>query len=216
MLIESAYFSIVFQLISGLINFYGLSLDISENKKIIKDILKVETTVQIIELVFYVWMINSINIVQNITPYRYADWFFTTPIMLITLMAFINGKGKSLWEYISNEKKDISIIIFLNFLMLLFGFLGEINYLDRNTSVILGFIPFVIYYYKIYNKLDISKKDSIKKNLYWSYFLFWSLYGVAALQDYELKNSIYNILDLFSKNVFGIFLVLNLIYNKNY
>jgi hypothetical protein len=167
MLIESAYFSIVFQLISGLINFYGLSLDISENKKIIKDILKVETTVQIIELVFYVWMINSINIVQNITPYRYADWFFTTPIMLITLMAFINGKGKSLWEYISNEKKDISIIIFLNFLMLLFGFLGEINYLDRNTSVILGFIPFVIYYYKIYNKLDISKKDSIKKKSSW-------------------------------------------------
>jgi hypothetical protein len=39
------------------------------------------------------------------------------------------------------------------------------------------------------------------------YFLIvWSIYGVAALMSYKTKNIMYNILDLFAKNFFGLYL----------
>jgi bacteriorhodopsin len=38
------------------------------------------------------------------------------------------------------------------------------------------------------------------------FFIFWSLYGVVALLPYYIKNALYNILDLFAKNFFGLFL----------
>ena len=210
MLIVSVYGSLTIQIITGLVNIYGLTLQVPDSKILIQNLLKVETTVQVIELIFYIWMVYNITNISNITPYRYADWFFTTPIMLITLMTFIDGETKNVFEYIKKEKTDVSIIVFLNALMLLFGFLGEIKYLDTELSLILGFIPFIFYYYKIYTKLEINNKNTTKKTLYWSYFIFWSLYGVAAGLDYELKNAMYNILDLFAKNLFGIFLVANL------
>jgi len=42
--------------------------------------------------------------------------------------------------------------------------------------------------------------------IYLYFFFFWSLYGVAALLPYYIKNTFYNILDLFAKNFFGLFL----------
>jgi bacteriorhodopsin len=211
MLISTAYVSTIIQIITGLVNIYGLTLPVPPDKILIKNLLKVETTVQIIELIFYIWMVYNITNINNITQYRYADWFFTTPIMLITLMTFIDGETNSVFEYIKKEKTEVFIIVFLNMLMLLFGFLGEIKYLDIQLSLILGFIPFIFYYYRIYKKLEINNQNNYKKILFWSYFIFWSLYGVAAGLEYELKNAMYNILDLFAKNLFGVFLVANLL-----
>jgi bacteriorhodopsin len=37
---------------------------------------------------------------------------------------------------------------------------------------------------------------------------FWALYGLFALLNYTAKNVSYNILDLFAKNFFGVFLSL--------
>ena len=211
MLISTAYTSTIIQVITGLVNIYVLTLQVPDNRKLIQNILKVETTVQVIELIFYIWMVYNINNINNITQYRYADWFLTTPIMLITLMTYIDGNTKNVFEYIKKEKKEISIVLFLNMLMLLFGFLGEIKYLDVQLSLILGFLPFIFYYYRIYKKLEINNQNKYKKLLFWFYFIFWSLYGVAAGLEYELKNAMYNILDLFAKNLFGIFLVVNLL-----
>ena len=64
MLYESAYFSLIIQFIVGLINIYGLNIDIKDNKKIIKDILKLEFGVQIIEFIFYTWMIINFKLIK--------------------------------------------------------------------------------------------------------------------------------------------------------
>ena len=40
---------------------------------------------------------------------------------------------------------------------------------------------------------------------YW-FVVVWGMYGVFAVMSYTIKNTGYNILDIFSKNVFGIFL----------
>jgi hypothetical protein len=97
--------------------------------------------------------------------------------------------------------------------MLLFGYLGEINLLSTLLGVSLGFIPFLIYYYIIYKKYVISGNDGFKLFLY--FFIVWSLYGVVAVLPYKIKNTCYNILDLFSKNFFGIFLSYTLFINRN-
>ncbi len=87
MLYESAYLSLIIQFIIGIINIYGLNIDVPPEKIIFKDILKLEFGVQIIEFIFYCWMIINFELIKNITPYRYVDWIITTPTMLITLLA---------------------------------------------------------------------------------------------------------------------------------
>jgi bacteriorhodopsin len=210
MLIISTYFSIIIQVIAGIINLWGLHLNIDDNKKIFKDLLNVELFIQNIELVFYIWMANNLNIIQNITPYRYLDWIITTPTMLITLMAFLDkdkNKDNNLYNYIQKNKYFIIKIIVLNLIMLLFGLAGELKYLDYNSAIILGFIPFIYYFKLIHDKYIIKKSSSENINTYWFYFIIWSLYGIVAFLSYEYKNSAYNIIDLFSKNFFSVFLV---------
>jgi len=210
MLIISTYFSIIIQVITGIINLWGLHINIDDNKKIFKDLLNIELFIQNIELVFYIWMANNLNIIQNITPYRYLDWIITTPTMLITLMAFLdkdNNKNNNLYNYIQKNKYFIIKIIVLNLIMLLFGLAGELKYLDYNLAIMLGFIPFIYYFKLIHDKYIIKKSSSENINTYWFYFIIWSLYGIVAFLSYEYKNSAYNIIDLFSKNFFSVFLV---------
>lgn len=215
MLIESTLFSIIIQIITAGIDIYGLNLPIDDNFNILKELLQIELGVQVIELIFYVWLIYSIHSLKNITVYRYLDWFITTPVMLITLMAYLKikpNKSMKLIDFLKDNKEDITYVILLNAAMLLFGLLSEIIPSQRIFFVALGFIPFIMYYYKIYK--DYLKTDNpdihpifTRKRLFWYFFVIWSLYGVAAFMPYIQKNVSLNILDLFSKNAFGIMLV---------
>jgi bacteriorhodopsin len=209
MLYESAYFSLIIQFIIGIINIYGLNIDVPPEKIIFKDILKLEFGVQIIEFIFYCWMIINFELIKNITPYRYVDWIITTPTMLITLLAYLSDQNKStLKEYISKNKLFISKIIILNMSMMLFGLAGELNYINYNTSIMIGFIPFVYYFKLIYDKYLSNNTDKNKLKLYFFFLILWTLYGVVAFLPYEQKNIAYNIIDLFSKNLFSVFLVI--------
>jgi hypothetical protein len=111
--------------------------------------------------------------------------------------------------------------------MLILGLSGELNKLDYKTAIILGFLPFIYYFKLIYDKYMIKKVSDDKNitekvnddkiineklsddkiRLFWFFAIVWTLYGVVAFLPYEQKNTAYNILDLFSKNLFGIFLV---------
>ena len=104
-------------------------------------------------------------------------------------------------------------VLLLNWLMLLFGYLGEISVIPVLLGVSLGFIPFLIYYYIIYNKYALLSEDGF--NIFIYFFIFWSLYGIAAILPYKIKNTLYNILDLFAKNFFGIFLSYLIFTNKS-
>ena len=189
---------------------------------LIKELFFLELFVQIIEGLFYIWLVYNFNNVANITPKRYFDWILTTPTMLITLISYLlflkaketNQTHKlNLSSIMRTNYKTIVPILFLNWLMMLFGYLGEIKVIPVIYSVFLGFIPFVIYFYMIY-KNYVSENNSGYK--FYVYFLFfWSLYGVAALLPYYVKNILYNILDLFAKNFFGLFLTY-IIYTGSY
>jgi bacteriorhodopsin len=226
MLFTSAYFSLFVQFIVGIFNIYGLNIDVPQDKMIFSDILKLEFFVQIIEFIFYVWMTINFELIKNITPYRYLDWIITTPTMLLTFIVYLSNKDNAnLKEFLIKNKSFIIEIFILNLIMLVFGLAGELNYIDYRTGIILGFIPFIYYFKMIYDKYfindtetnietnyaEINSTDNNKMKVYWFFLIVWSIYGIVAFLPYEEKNTAYNILDLFAKNFFSVFLVIILI-----
>jgi hypothetical protein len=214
--------SIYIQLITLIIGLFVSYKNIPPEYVLIKELFFLEVFVKIIEGSFYIWLAYNFKNVVNITPTRYMDWVITTPTMLITLISyllFLQAKVTkqthtlTLTSIFKNNYKTLIPIMCLNWLMLLFGYLGEIKVLSLFYSVILGFIPFLIYYYMIYKNYVVDNSTGFKIFIY--FFFFWSLYGIAALLPYYTKNILYNILDLFAKNFFGIFLVY-IIYTNNY
>jgi hypothetical protein len=210
MIYISGVISLIVQLVVGIIDYLALDIKINEKDEILKDLLRLEVFVQVIELVFYVWLIYYFSKVsRNITPVRYLDWGITTPLMLITLSAYLNHDGTTptrLTEFLSNHVEPIVKIVILNASMLLFGLMGELGYLNRYTSTALGFIPFAMNFKYIKDTFLPSDEDKYKNAVFYWFVFFWGLYGVFAVMSYTVKNTGYNILDLFAKNFFGLFL----------
>lgn len=210
MIYTSGVVSLIIQFVVGIINYFTLNVEINSKDEMLKDLLKVELFVQVIEFIFYLWLIYYFNKVsQNITPIRYLDWAVTTPLMLITLSAFLNHDGSTssrLSDFLSDNTGPMIKIVLLNAAMLLFGFIGEIGYLSPYLSTALGFIPFILNFKYIKDKFLPSSEDKFKSAVFYWFVFFWSLYGVFALMSYTDKNTGYNILDIFSKNFFGLFL----------
>ena len=214
--------SIIIQITTGIIEIISLFIEVSDKFSFLKQMMMLEIFVQFIEGSFYIyWLYNFKNIV-NITPKRYFDWVITTPTMLINLIFYLiyleykdNNKSDELnfFNLFNKEFNTIITVLLLNWAMLLFGYLGETSVIPVLLGVSLGFIPFLIYYYIIYTKYAILSNDGLK--IYFYFLFFWSLYGIAAVLPYKIKNICYNILDLFSKNFFGLFLTYLLFVNKN-
>jgi hypothetical protein len=214
--------SIIVQIITGIIEVGAYFVKVPTIYSIIRQLLLIELFVQVLEGSFYVWLAYNFTKMLNVTPKRYIDWAITTPSMLITLIIYLIYLNKK----VENDTKDLDFftllkdnsnivipVVILNWLMLLFGYLGEMKIIPVLLGVFLGFIPFLIYYYLIY--VNYVTENTNGYLLFWYFFFFWSLYGVVAVLPYYVKNACYNILDLFAKNFFGIFLSY-MIYSGNY
>ena len=205
--------SIVVQIVTGIIEIGAYFVKVPTIYSIIRQLLLLELVVQFFEGSFYVWLAYNFTKVLNVTPKRYLDWFITTPTMLITLMTYliylntmVENKTTEL-EFFTVLKENSNIfipVVLLNWLMLLFGYLGEMRIIPVLLGVFLGFIPFLLYYYIIY--VNYVTENTNGYLLFWYFFFFWSMYGFVAVLPYYVKNAFYNILDLFAKNFFGIFL----------
>ena len=210
MIYTSGILSLIVQIVVGIIDYIAINIEISPKDEILKDLLKVELVVQFVEFIFYIWLIYYFSRVsKNITPFRYIDWLITTPLMLITLSAFLKHNGNNstnLRDFLVNHKGSIIKIVLLNASMLAFGLIGEFGYLTPLLSTALGFIPFTLNFKYIKDTFLVSSHDDIKKYLFYWFVCIWGLYGIFALMNYTNKNTGYNILDIFSKNFFGIFL----------
>ena len=220
---SSLLFSIVVQVVTGVIELLALFVKTPPAMALIRQLLSLELAVQAVEGAFYVWLYKNINTVKNITPNRYADWAITTPTMLITLIAYIiylnsdkvHTDSLSLIQILRENAVPIAQILGLNWIMLLFGYLGEVGVFPLVTGVALGFAPFIAYFYIMYERFVANdainvnvnvNRDNTSLKIYAYFLVFWSLYGIVAVLPYTLKNTIYNVLDLFAKNFFGLFL----------
>lgn len=236
---KSVYGSLFVQVFTGIVDLYVYFLPVAGELSIIKKMLELELFVQFIEGAFYVWFASIFSYVKNVTPNRYYDWAITTPTMLFTFCLYLDYLGEhdkskenlaqlidpqdntpkkqpvknsTLLEYFKQNWGVFLPILFLNWMMLILGYLGEIGELDNKLAVLCGFLPFITYFIIIYDKF--AKYSSFHgKIIYWIFFAIWSLYGLAALWSYYWKNIAYNILDLFAKNFFGIILAYTLYSN---
>jgi bacteriorhodopsin len=210
MIYISGVASLIVQCIIGIINYIAINVETVSNDEFLKDLLKVELVVQVVEFIFYIWLISYLSKVsRNITPFRYLDWAITTPLMLITLSGYLKYDGSKparLIDFVSDNVGSIVKIVVLNATMLLFGLIGEFGYLNPYVSTALGFIPFALNFKYIKDTFLPSSEDKFKNAVFYWFVFFWSLYGVFALTKYTIKNTGYNILDIFSKNFFGLFL----------
>jgi len=217
----SLIISVLIQVITAIIEISALFIKVPFKFSFLKQIMLLEVFVQFIEGSFYLYWLYNFKNILNITPKRYFDWIITTPTMLISLifyLIFLQNKNNNttyklnFFKLFNKEFNTIITVLLLNFTMLLFGYLGETSTIPLLLGVSLGFIPFLIYYYIIYKKYAVLSNDGIK--IYFYFFIFWSLYGIVAILPYKIKNTCYNILDLFSKNFFGLFLTYLIFTNK--
>jgi len=205
--------SIFVQVVTGIIEFGALFFRVPSEYTILKQMMMLEVIVQCIEGAFYIYWFFHFKAITNITPSRYFDWMITTPTMLVNLIMYLRFLGSSepldFFTILNEEWNTILTVVVLNWLMLYFGYLGETTRIP--VYVGLGFIPFFFYYYLIYKNYGLLSTEG--QSVYYYFLFFWTLYVVVAVLPYTLKNMCYNILDLFAKNFFGLFLTY-LLYNR--
>tara|TARA_B110000495_G_C22996552_1_gene587568 strand:- start:897 stop:1580 length:684 start_codon:yes stop_codon:yes gene_type:complete len=208
-------FSLVIQLITGIITLYGLFIKLDEKHNILRGILGLETLVQFIELAFYIWIAYASVKLPTMTPRRYIDWMITTPAMLLSTIMFMKYEEKreedkledesvKFWDFIKNYKTEILFISFYNCMMLVLGYIGEKNIISKYITTPIGFFFFFKSFKLIYT--DFAKKSKLGKQIFTFLLSVWSLYGVAALLPIKEKNISYNLLDIVSKNFYGLFI----------
>ena len=182
---------------------------IRTNDAQIRHILNLETCISVVAAFFYTQFMNKINKYSeenkqidykeiNIT--RYTDWMITTPIMLLVLCLVFGYNNKTVMS-----ASYFLLILVVNFLMLAFGYVGEVGMLNKRLAQLGGFIFFFILYGMIYFTFLHSKYNFDNQIIFWAFVFFWFFYGVLYDMNEETKNVGYNVLDLFSKCFVGIF-----------
>lgn len=205
----SLVFSITVQILTVIIGLIGLNIVLPIKDTIFTSLIGLETIVSGIQLSFYSWYFYNFGDVSHSTFYRYHDWVITTPLMLFTTMMYydyntVDTEPTTIHEFWKKHKKEILIVFAFNALMLAFGYLYEVGFLDIITSTILGFVGLFGSFYIQYDAFAKYSQSNIP--LFISMLGIWSLYGVAALFTPTWKNISYNIIDTFSKNFYCIFL----------
>ena len=204
--LKTAIFSLIVQVIAGIFLVLGFFYKLHPDDMVLKTIITMELVVQIIEGFFYIFLIKMLSKGIIDTKYRYYDWFFSTPIMLISTMLFLkylHKKPVDVKETFKEEKWNVVGIVLLNAMMLVIGFLGEKNIIGKYPAFVVGTGFLVGAFAFLYKDARMTKNGKIFLGIM---FGIWALYGVAFLMPLKMKNSSYNILDLFAKNFYGIFL----------
>lgn len=218
----SFYFAYIFLAGSSTLTAFEVFSYFPANYQVLKYILAIETTVNIIASVAYNNLLGFINPpnFSVLTHFRYLDWFATTPLLLISFTLYLQYlKNLSLTssettsidtQFTSSINKPaivefqynrLAIIILLNLIMLIFGFLGETGRINHTLGCFLGFIPFFALFWYIWQWYgDVFKNGWI----FTIFIIVWSLYGLVYFLPNTEKNISYNILDVIAKVGFGL------------
>jgi bacteriorhodopsin len=167
----------------------------------VRHILSLEACIAIIAAYFYSIFMNRIEAFgpinwPEITKYRYLDWAFTTPLMLLGLCLFLAHHSKTTVSIIAYLG-----IVLLDYFMLYFGYLGETKQLDRTSADVIGFLGYIGLFAILFKYVKNSK---INYMIFTVYAIIWAMYGVVYFLDDYNKNLITNWLDLISKALVGI------------
>lgn len=165
-------------------------------------LLVLDTIVQAIELIFYIILVYNKRLK---TYFRYFDWFFSTPLMLISFVMFLEFLSDDNLTFIrfgNMYREETTSIVLLNFVMLISGFATELKWCSKKITFPIGFSAFFAVFSLIFSLFAYKTGFGIALTIFT--FVVWFLYGIAALLDEYSKNIMYNVLDIFSKNIYGV------------
>ena len=194
------YVTYVFLITTGSVTFIeALTSKVPE----VRHILNIETVISIIAGFFYSQFVAGLSSTPNfsaMTQTRYLDWSITTPFMLLSLCLALGF----------NIKKKLHLSVFLsiiamNYGMLIIGYLGETNRLDKRIAVIISFAFFIAMYAIVYATFVFGYNNTANQVIFTIFVIVWSMYGFVYFNKDETKNIAYNILDLIAKCFTGIF-----------
>lgn len=222
LVLNTAIFSFIVQVISGIFLIMAFFYQTNKEDAIIKTIVGLELVVQVLEGIFYIFIIKMLAKGKIDTSFRYKDWYFSTPTMLISTLLFLvylrtnpfkNDKqlenldktevNMNVKDIFCENKLLISGIIVFNAAMLIIGYLGEKGIMGKYPVFWIGSLFLVGSFGCLYQFAKYSQYGKIFLGIM---FAIWALYGGAFLLPVKEKNISYNILDLFSKNFYGVFL----------
>lgn len=156
--------------------------------------LQLSSFVTMIASMHYYLMIQN---KENVHVYRYFDWFFTTPVLLIDLCLLLD----------IDDPNFVLELILYNSIMLGIGFVGELGYLGLLPSTIVGFVPLGIMFARLRSKLMSQNPSKYQIDLLNVFFGLWSLYGVNNLvTNRTISNTVFNGLDFLTKGAFGLYI----------
>lgn len=199
---RSTLLSLLVQFLVGLTSAAGLFLPLPLNEESgLRTIFTLELSSQIVEFLWYILVVVWFK--RIVTWTRYIDWVLSTPLMLISLAMFFHlRRGHPVEDVFAHG--DIWITLAFNQLMLTCGFLLETRLVPVIPGVLVGSAALVTSFVFLGRYADIT--DAWSTGLFFTVYVIWYLYGVAALLPYTPKNVGYNLLDVVSKNCYGLFL----------
>jgi bacteriorhodopsin len=192
----------------------------------VRHIMNLETCISIVAAYFYSSFVEKLKeskeeaiteeTYRTLNETRYTDWTITTPIMLLVLMlafqynnTLSGGSGPKGGTPLGVSVMLFIFILLMNGGMIGSGYLAETKMISKRDGLVFGFLFFFVLYGLLYSGFLMGTSgDAFRQNifLFLVFFILWSIYGVVYwLKDEALKNTSYNILDLFSKCFVGIF-----------
>lgn len=166
----------------------------------IEEIRKLEIGIFAVATGQYVLSLN-IKDFRQLQRLRYLDWIITTPMLLRTLYLLAEEKGFA---------GSFLPALGFNILMIVSGYIADFSISKRNRTIflLLGFVAFAgvlkyVYEWGTYLKSQGSEVDDLLKFFYFG----WTVYGLNFMTPNEnLRQTIFNISDLFNKAVYALVL----------
>lgn len=197
---RTAVYSLGAQVVFGLLTLVGLFVG-DDKEGDLTPIFALELGSQAIEFAWYA--VTVVYFREIVTWTRYLDWFFSTPIMLVSTVLFFLHRSETRYSTFVHSARLPSIVA-VNAFMLACGFAYELGATPRLASVAVGSVALGGSFALMATYVDFG--DGLSVGLWLSMAVVWALYGVAALLPYTEKNVGYNMLDIVSKNFYGVFL----------
>ena len=201
---------------------------VDERPEVLTTILWLETAVQLVEFTWYAVVGTLFVYGKKIIgrscefdlEYRFADWYLTTPTMLITLYFLLHYFNMPCMTNRMLREQDnfmlfLILIVVFDWAMLTIGLLYELNWF-KWTSLRYPYLPMVLGFVFLLSAfvphIDVLVNSRTTEGIVVLVLtiLVWAAYGVVATwwlgrhNGTMQKNAAYNILDIFSKNCFGV------------
>lgn len=197
---RSAVASLSVQLVIALVTSAGFFLP---NDKAVDlfPVFLLEVGSQLIEMAWYAVVVCRYRAILTWT--RYLDWVVSTPLMLVSTALFFYHRRRLLLSDVLTQDM-LYLCLGLNAAMLGFGFAFERGWIPAWLGLGLGGASFVASFTAL--ATFVPRHDDLSQGLFWTMYVVWAGYGVAAAMPDVPKNVAYNALDIVSKNVYGVFL----------